>query len=921
MATHAPTHSSGHAHAHHPDPRPLSHWWKRAALWTSGGILFAFALVWLLRNLFGMTPTWEPQVYVTAAAAISSLSFLIGIGCFDYWWRWMTGRRVDPEDHSMHGAHSWRDYFKVNTDHKVIGIQYLVVVFAFFVIGGVFASLIRAELADSEQTIGDGETFNGLFSVHATLMIFLFIIPAFAGLANYVLPIMIGAKDMAFPRLNALSLWMLLPGGVMMAVSPAFGAFSSGWTAYTPLANQGGTGTTLFEVGVQFVGTSSIMAAINFLVTIFTMRAPGMTVWRMPLFVWANATTSALIVFGTPFIAGSQFLTLFDRVMGTSFFNAAQGGDIIMYQHVFWFYSHPAVYIMILPGFGLISDVIATHARKPIFGYRAIAFSTVAIAVLGFGVWAHHMFVSGMAAWLRVPMMITTIIIAVPTGIKVFSWLGTMWNGRIHLRTPMLFALGFISTFVIGGLSGVMLGTIPVDIQVTDTYFIVAHIHYVFVGGSLFTIFAGVYHWYPKITGRMYNETLGKWHFWLMYIGFNLTFMPMHWLGLQGMPRRVAAYDDRFANLNLFISAASLLMTVAVLIFFYNMAVSWKKGPKAPWNPWRSRSLEWLVSSPPSMFNFEATPQVVGGPYQYGVPGARHAVVFAPEEIGGELTEHERRTILVIANQTVASDALVDAIRTRAEEHLWRFTIAVPIGEDGDRRAADRRLQATLTVLAEAGVDASGVVVDGDPFRATEIVRTDEDVHEIMLATFPTGQSPWMDDDVLDRLRKATGLGITRVVVRADEARAPLSGAGIRRVAVIADRALGAHGMVDALRERADREPVTAVVLAPMALDGPGWTDEAEAQRAEASDRVRGAIDALAAVGVQASGEVLDGDAGEAARIARTDHHADEVLLVAARGGRLDTDEALAAVRAGADPVQVDKVVVDAEAPMAPSGS
>ena len=408
-----------------------------------------------------MDPLWNPQVYYAVAASATTICFLIGIGCFDYWWGYIKGKPNDPDDHSMHGATSWRDYFKVNTDHKVIGIQYLVVVFTFLVIGGIFAELVRTELGTPDQTIGDGETYNGLFSVHATLMIFLFVIPAFAGLANYVLPIMIGAKDMAFPRLNALSLWMLIPGGLMFALSPLVGAFSAGWTGYTPLATQGGTGTTLFEIGVQVVGASSIATALNFLVTIFTMRAPGMTVWRMPLLVWANATTSALVVFGTPFIAGSQFMTLFDRVMGTSFFNPLGGGDVIMYQHVFWFYSHPAVYIMILPGFGIISEVVATFSRKPIFGYRAIAFSTVAIAVLGFGVWAHHMFVSGMAPWLRVPMMITTVIIAVPTGVKVFSWLGTLWNGKIHLKTPMLFAMGFLCTFVIGGLSGVMLGHDP----------------------------------------------------------------------------------------------------------------------------------------------------------------------------------------------------------------------------------------------------------------------------------------------------------------------------------------------------------------------------------------------------------------------------------------------------------------------------
>ncbi|WP_217914514.1 cytochrome c oxidase subunit I [Miltoncostaea marina] len=919
MATHAPTHSHSHSHAHHMDPRPLSYWWKRAALWTIGAGVAAVAVVYLLRLAFGNDPLWEPQVYYATVAGAMSVAFTIGIGCWDYWFRWMTGRRVDPEDHSLHGAESWKDYFKANTDHKVIGIQYMVAVFFFFAVAGIFALLIRAELADPGQTVGDAETFNGIFSVHAALMIFLFIIPAFVGLSNYVLPIMIGAKDMAFPRLNALSLWLLIPGGIMLAVSPAFGAFAAGWTAYTPLANQGGTGATLFNIGVQVVGASSIMGAINFLVTIFTMRAPGMTVWRMPLLVWAQATTSALVVFGTPFIAGSQFMTMFDRIMGTNFFDPTGGGDVIMYQHVFWFYSHPAVYIMILPGFGIISEVVATHARKPIFGYRAIAFSTVAIAVLGFGVWAHHMFVSGMAAWLRVPMMITTIIIAVPTGVKVFSWLGTLWQGRIHLRTPMLFALGFITTFVIGGLSGVMLGTIPVDIQVTDTYFVVAHIHYVFVGGSLFTILAGVHHWFPKMTGKMYNERLGVLSFWLMYIGFNATFLPMHWLGLQGMPRRVATYDERFEGLNAFISAASLLMGVAALVFVYNMVTSWRSGPAAPWNPWRGRSLEWLVSSPPSLFNFEATPQVVGGPYQYGVPGARHAVVFAPEEIGGELTETEKRTILVIARETVTSSVLIAELRRRAAEGLWRYTIAIPV-EAGDRRAHERRLQATLSVLAESGIDASGLVVEGDPFAAYRAVSTDEDVHEVILSTFPTGVSGWMAEDMVDRLRKHTGVGISRVVVSPQEARAPLAQAGVTRLAVIADAGVG-EGVVDALRDAADRSPVAAILLAPMNIQGPGWTDDAEEQRTAAVARVRDVLDRLAAAGIQAGGEVIDGDAAEAARVAVREYEAQEILLVAARGGRLESEDALGGVRSAAGDVPVERIVVDAEAPASPSGT
>ena len=372
--------------------------------------------------------------------------------------------------------------------------------------------VMRAELAAPGSQIVDPNTFNGLFSVHASLMIFLFIIPVFAGIANYVLPLMIGAPDMAFPRLNALSFWMLPTAGIMMVASffAPGGSFATGWTAYAPLSTETPLGQTFFTIAVQFAGASSIATALNFLVTIITMRAPGMTFWRMPLLVWANFTTSLLVVIATPFIAGSQFFVLFDRALGTDFFNAAAGGDVLMYQHVFWFYSHPAVYIMMLPGFGIISEVISTHARKPVFGYRMMAFSLMAIVVLGFTVWAHHMFVSGMFSWLRVPMMITTMLIAVPTGIKIFSWIATLWKGVIHMTTPMLFALGFITMFTLGGISGIILAVIPVDIHVSDTYFVVAHIHYVLFGGSVFTIFAGIYHWFPKMTGRMYDETLGQ---------------------------------------------------------------------------------------------------------------------------------------------------------------------------------------------------------------------------------------------------------------------------------------------------------------------------------------------------------------------------------------------------------------------------
>jgi cytochrome c oxidase subunit 1 len=593
-------------------------------------LLFAFgaSVTCLVRWLEGWEPVWLGTVQLTVAMVTVPLGFLAGIGGFDYWLRYAIGSPTQPEDHSGHGAYSWRDYFRVNTDHKVIGIQYIVTTFFFFVIGGLLAMLVRAELAQPGMQYVDTQGFNSLMSVHATLMIFLFIIPVFAGIGNYVIPLMIGAPDMAFPRLNALSYWLLPIAGVMFAASffSPGGGFASGWTCYAPLCTDQPIGSVFFNMGVQWAGASSIMTALNFLVTIITMRAPGMTFWRMPLLVWANFTTSLLVVLATPFIAGSQFFVMFDRVLHTNFFVADKGGYALGYQHIFWFYSHPAVYIMMLPGFGIVSEVISTFARKPVFGYRLMALSLIAILMLGFSVWAHHMFVAGMAPWLRIPMMVTTLLIAVPTGIKVFSWLATLWEGRLHLKTPMLFALGFLWMFLLGGLSGIYLGSVPVDIHASDTYFVVAHIHYVLFGGSLLTIFAGIYYWFPKMTGRMYNERLGKLHFFLTFIFFNLTFFPMHWLGLQGMPRRVADYSPRFEDLNLFISISSFALGASAIVFLYNMVVSWARGPRAPANPWRANSIEWQVSSPPPVFNFAEVPQVVGGPYEYGVPGARHAV-------------------------------------------------------------------------------------------------------------------------------------------------------------------------------------------------------------------------------------------------------------------------------------------------------
>src|SRR5579864_1136091 len=548
-------------------PRLRAPGWYRAALFEVLGLGFAFGITVLIRWLQHIHPVLSGDAVTTVALFSVPIFFLVGIGTCDYWLYWASGRMTRPEDHSGHGAYSWRDYFRVNTDHKVIGIQYTVTSFFFLFVGGLLAMLIRVQLAKPGMQFLTPEQYNGVFSVHATLLIFLFVIPVFAGLANFVLPLMIGAPDMAFPRLNALSYWMLPLAGIMMLLSflAPGGSFAAGWTAYAPLSTTMPLGQLFFSVAVQLAGASSIATALNFLVTIITMRAPGMSFFRMPLLVWANFSTSLLVVIATPFIAASQFFVVLDHALGFNFFNAGKGGDVLMYQHVFWFYSHPAVYIMMLPGFGIISEIIAVKARKPIFGYRMMAFSLLAIVALGFTVWAHHMFTSGMAAWIRIPMAITTSIIAVPTGIKIFSWLATLWRGVLHLDTAMLFALGFLTTFTLGGISGVMLAMVPFDIHVSATYFIVAHIHYVLFGGSLMTIFAGVYYWFPKMTGRMFDERLVKWHFWTTFVFFNLTFAPMHILGLQGMPRRVATYEAKFADLNLFISIASFGLGLSTL--------------------------------------------------------------------------------------------------------------------------------------------------------------------------------------------------------------------------------------------------------------------------------------------------------------------------------------------------------------------
>ncbi len=530
-----------------------------------------------------------------------------------------------PEGNQLTGgnhpqAWKWQDYFTFNVDHKVIGIQYLVTAFVFYLIGGLMAVALRVELATPESDFLDPNLYNAFMTNHGTIMIFLWIVPsAIGGFGNYLIPLMLGARDMAFPKLNAIAFWLNPVAGLLVLASFIFGGSQSGWTAYPPLSLvTAPNAQTLWILAIVLVGTSSILGSVNFVITILMMKVPSMKWDQLPLFCWAILATSVLALLSTPVLAAGLVLLLFDLNFGTSFFKPDAGGNVVIYQHLFWFYSHPAVYLMILPIFGIMSEVVPVHARKPIFGYKAIAYSSVAICVVGLFVWVHHMFTSGTPGWMRMFFTISTLIVAVPTGVKIFAWVATLWGGKIRFTSAMLFAIGLLSMFVMGGLSGVTMGTAPFDIHVHDTYYVVGHFHYVLFGGSVFGIYAGIYHWFPKMTGRMLNETWGRVHFVLTFIGTNLTFLPMHKLGLQGMPRRVAMYDPQFVDLNLLCTVGAFVLGISVIPFTINIIQSWRKGELAGDNPWQALSLEWTTSSPPIIENWEVLPVVTHGPYDYG---------------------------------------------------------------------------------------------------------------------------------------------------------------------------------------------------------------------------------------------------------------------------------------------------------------
>jgi cytochrome c oxidase subunit I len=520
----------------------------------------------------------------------------------------LRAHRVEPSERS------WASWI-TTTDHKRIGIMYMVTTFVFFCLGGVEALMMRLQLGAPDNTVVTPQIYNQLFTMHGTTMIFLFVVPMMAGLANYFVPLMIGARDMAFPRLNALSYWLLLAGGIVFYASIFFNPPEAGWTSYTPLSGSvyspaGGQDAWIYLI--HLTGISSILGAINFYATIANMRARGMSWGRLPLFVWAILTYSVLIIFAMPVIAAAVTMLLTDRHFGTHFFDPANGGSPLLWQNLFWFFGHPEVYIMVLPGFGVISEVLPVFARKPIFGYKAIAASTVAIAFLGFLTWAHHMFTAPIPEAILIFVMLSSFMIAVPTGVKIFNWIATLWRGTIEFKTALLFCAGFIALFVIGGISGVFLAIYPVDWQLNETYFVVAHLHFVLMGGSVFAIFAAIYYWFPKITGRMLDEGLGKLSFGLMFVGFLLTFMIQHVIGLDGMPRRVYEYDD-VGNLhlyNLISTVGAFILAAGVVATIINVARSLKLGAVAGPDPWKGNTLEWFTPSPPPDNNFDTVPQV-----------------------------------------------------------------------------------------------------------------------------------------------------------------------------------------------------------------------------------------------------------------------------------------------------------------------
>jgi cytochrome c oxidase subunit 1 len=526
------------------------------------------------------------------------IGWLLGIGIWEHWIRGWFGLENKPTP-SMESV--------------------------IFFVAGLYAMVFRYELMQPGQDLLNPKQYNTMMSTHGIFMIAVAVVSIIGSFGNYVLPIQIGAEDMAFPRLNGLSYWLTPPVALLIIAANFLGGFDFGWTAYAPLSTAAGTGKLLFLLAFFTLGLSSIVGSVNMLATTIRLRAPGMTWGRLPIFTWGIFSVSILSLIFTQFVAMALLMVVFDRTIGTAFFAPDQGGGAILYQHVFWFYSHPAVYVMVVPGLAIMLEVLPHFSRKPLFGYKWAVAGFLGICFMSALVWAHHMFTSGMDDRLIIPFMISTEIISIPTGLVFLAGLGTIWMGKLRLKTPMLFASAVLFNFVIGGLTGIFNADVPTDLQLHDTFWVVGHFHYTIVGAEIFGLFAGVYFWFPKMTGRMYNETLGKVHFWWMFLGFQAVFLPMFWLGYNGMNRRVADYVPELGPVNMFVSLAAFALGASFLVFIYNAIRSWASGPHAVANPWNARTLEWQTSSPPIEHNFHHIPHVTGHPYDYGVPDSIHA--------------------------------------------------------------------------------------------------------------------------------------------------------------------------------------------------------------------------------------------------------------------------------------------------------
>ena len=583
------------------------------------GLLIGLGIGTGIAALTGNDPA---EINITFGYLFGLIGWLLGIGVWDNWVREWIGR-----ERRSFTSEGWRRYFGFSLDHKVIGVQYLVTFVILFLLAGIFALIMRLELADAGDGLIGPDYYNTIMSLHGIIMVAVAVAAIIGGFANFILPLMIGAEDVAFPRLNALSFWIVPPVAVLLILTPLFGGFDSGWTAYPPLSVINADGQLLFLFAFLTFGLSSILGGLNFLTTTICLRAPGMTWGRLPIFVWSVFAAAIISATATQVVAFGLLMVILDRVSFMTFFNEAAGGKPLLYEHVFWFYSHPAVYIMILPGFGLMLEMISHFSRKPLFAYKWVVGSFLFITVLSFLVWAHHLFTSGMEEFLHIPFMAITELISVPTGVVFLAALGTIWKGRLWLVTPMLFALGTIFNFLIGGLTGIFLADVATDIHLQDTYFVVAHFHYTMMGGEVFMIFGAIYYWFPKITGKMYNETLGKIHFTGMFVSYNVLFLTMFYVGLQGMNRRVSSYPSELQDGNVLFGILSLILGLAFLPFVYNAVASWIKGSPAPDNPWDATTLEWQTTSPPPEENFPEIPVVTGSPYDYGVPGSKHADV------------------------------------------------------------------------------------------------------------------------------------------------------------------------------------------------------------------------------------------------------------------------------------------------------